>query len=140
MLKRRQNFLIMTSTWNLFFFALLFREFFYIQMEKYARQALSEGVKSDTELHVSEESELYRVLNVHYNRNNHIEVSSSLFSFHKIRRRTLYKLSYMTMRRGFHISSGRIFAYFIITRWCQLTTQTRFSDYALPTKFCKKKV
>ena len=99
MLKRRQNFLIMTSTWNLFFFALLFREFFYIQMEKYARQALSEGVKSDTELHVSEESELYRVLNVHYNRNNHIEVSSTLFSFHKIRRRTLYKLSYMTMKR-----------------------------------------
>jgi len=43
-------------------------------MEKYARQALSEGVKSDTELHVTEESELYRVINVHYNRNNHIEV------------------------------------------------------------------
>ena len=43
-------------------------------MEKYARQALSEGAKSDTELHVSEDSELYRVLNVHYNRNNHIEV------------------------------------------------------------------
>ena len=62
---------------------LSYREFFYIQMEKYARQALSEGVKSDTELHVSEESELYRVLNVHYNRNNHIEVSLSLFSFHK---------------------------------------------------------
>ena len=53
-------------------------------MEKYARQALSEGVKSDTELHVSEESELYRVLNVHYNRNNHIEVSSVMFSFHKV--------------------------------------------------------
>merc|ERR1712012_983252 len=51
-----------------------FREFYYIQMEKYARQALSEGVKSDTELHVTEESELYRVINVHYNRNNHIEV------------------------------------------------------------------
>ena len=51
-------------------------------MEKYARQALSEGVKSDTELHVSEESELYRVLNVHYNRNNHIEVSPC---FHFIR-------------------------------------------------------
>lgn len=43
-------------------------------MEKYARQALSEGVKSDSELHVAEESELYRVINVHYNRNNHIEV------------------------------------------------------------------
>jgi hypothetical protein len=44
-------------------------------MEKYARQSLSEGVKSDSELHVSEESELYRVINVHYNRNNHIEVN-----------------------------------------------------------------
>ena len=43
-------------------------------MEKYARQALSEGAKSDSELHVNEDSELYRVLNVHYNRNNHIEV------------------------------------------------------------------
>jgi hypothetical protein len=35
---------------------------------------LSEGVKSETELHVTEDSELYRVINVHYNRNNHIEV------------------------------------------------------------------
>ena len=43
-------------------------------MEKYARQELSEGAKSDSELHVNEDSELYRVLNVHYNRNNHIEV------------------------------------------------------------------
>jgi hypothetical protein len=43
-------------------------------MEKYARQALSEGVKSDSELHVTEDAELYRVINVHYNRNNHIEV------------------------------------------------------------------
>merc|ERR1712223_781642 len=51
-----------------------FREFFYIQMEKYARQALSEGVKNGEDLHVSVESELYRVLNLHYNRNNHIEV------------------------------------------------------------------
>jgi len=44
-------------------------------MEKYARQAISEGVKSDSELRVNEDSELYRVLNVHYNRNNHIEVN-----------------------------------------------------------------
>lgn len=61
-----------------------FREFFYIQMEKYARQALSEGVKSDTELHVSEESELYRVLNVHYNRNNHIEIPEHFLPVVKI--------------------------------------------------------
>ena len=43
-------------------------------MEKYARQALSEGIKNAEDLHVSVESELYRVLNLHYNRNNHIEV------------------------------------------------------------------
>ncbi|KAK4871432.1 hypothetical protein RN001_016463, partial [Aquatica leii] len=51
-----------------------FREFYYIQMEKYARQAVSEGVKNGDDLHVSGDSELYRVLNLHYNRNNHIEV------------------------------------------------------------------
>ena len=45
-------------------------------MEKYARQALSEGVKSEQDLQIHEDSELYRVLNVHYNRNNHIEVSA----------------------------------------------------------------
>jgi len=51
-----------------------FREFYYIQMEKYARQALSEGVKNLEDIHVSMDSELYRGLNLHYNRNNHIEV------------------------------------------------------------------
>lgn len=43
-------------------------------MEKYARQAVSEGVKSVEDLHVSGDCEIYRVLNLHYNRNNHIEV------------------------------------------------------------------
>nr|XP_032521129.1 homeobox protein prospero isoform X2 [Danaus plexippus plexippus] len=51
-----------------------FREFYYIQMEKYARQAISEGLKTADDLHVAGDSELYRVLNLHYNRNNHIEV------------------------------------------------------------------
>ncbi|XP_028171692.1 homeobox protein prospero isoform X2 [Ostrinia nubilalis] len=51
-----------------------FREFYYIQMEKYARQAISEGLKTPEDLHVAGDSELYRVLNLHYNRNNHIEV------------------------------------------------------------------
>lgn len=50
-------------------------EFYYIQMEKYARQALSEGVKMPEDLHVTEDSELLRVLNLHYNRSNHIQVS-----------------------------------------------------------------
>ncbi|XP_064484099.1 homeobox protein prospero-like [Ornithodoros turicata] len=51
-----------------------FREFYYIQMEKYARQSVSEGVKNVEDLKVSADSELLRVLNLHYNRNNHIEV------------------------------------------------------------------
>ena len=60
--------------------SIICREFYYIQMEKYARQALSEGIKNSEDIHVSVDSELYRVLNLHYNRNNHIEVSiSTLF-------------------------------------------------------------
>ncbi len=44
-------------------------------MEKYARQAVSEGIKAPDDLRVLADSEIYRVLNLHYNRNNHIEVS-----------------------------------------------------------------
>ncbi|EDS41185.1 homeobox protein prospero/prox-1 [Culex quinquefasciatus] len=50
------------------------REFYYIQMEKYARQSVSEGMKNVDDIHVGNDSEIYRVLNLHYNRNNHIEV------------------------------------------------------------------
>lgn len=53
---------------------LLYREFFYIQMEKYSRQALAEGVKNVSDLVVSADCELFRVLVLHYNRNNQIEV------------------------------------------------------------------
>ena len=51
-----------------------FREFFYIQMEKYARQHLAEGIQNAEELHVDMDSEIYRALNSHYNRNNQLEV------------------------------------------------------------------
>jgi predicted kinase len=51
-------------------------EFFYIQMEKYARQALAEGVKGVSDLVVTKDDELYRVLILHYNRNNQIEVTA----------------------------------------------------------------
>ncbi|XP_012936323.1 alpha-protein kinase 1 [Aplysia californica] len=51
-----------------------FREFFYIQMEKYARQALAEGLQHADELVVTSDSELFRHLNLHYNRNNQLEV------------------------------------------------------------------
>ena len=57
------------------FFFYFCREFYYIQMEKHARQALSEGIKSPDDIVVTMDSELIRVLNLHYNRNNHLEVS-----------------------------------------------------------------
>lgn len=56
-------------------FLLSYREFYYIQMEKYARQAVSEGISGAENIEVTMDSELLRVLNLHYNRNNHIEVS-----------------------------------------------------------------
>ena len=46
-------------------------------MEKYSRQALAEGVKNQEDLIVTTDSELYRVLNLHYNRNNQLEVPES---------------------------------------------------------------
>ena len=45
-------------------------------MEKYARQCLSEGHKHPEDVGVNLDAELYRVINLHYNRNNHIEVST----------------------------------------------------------------
>ncbi|GAU97830.1 hypothetical protein RvY_09060 [Ramazzottius varieornatus] len=54
-----------------------FREFYYIQMEKFAKQALADGIQSADDIQVSKDSELYRTLNLHYNRNNHIDVPDS---------------------------------------------------------------
>ncbi|XP_055448934.1 prospero homeobox protein 2 [Psammomys obesus] len=51
-----------------------FREFYYIQMEKYARQAISDGVTNPQMLAVLRDSELFRVLNTHYNKGNDFEV------------------------------------------------------------------
>jgi hypothetical protein len=55
-------------------FALFFSEFFYIQIEKYARQYLAEGVRNIEDLIITTDSDLYRVLNLHYNRSNQIDV------------------------------------------------------------------
>ncbi|NXP44817.1 PROX2 protein, partial [Heliornis fulica] len=51
-----------------------FREFYYIQVEKFARQALLEGVTDAGDLQVSRDSELFRTLNTHYNKGNDFEV------------------------------------------------------------------
>ncbi|NP_571480.2 prospero homeobox protein 1a [Danio rerio] len=51
-----------------------FREFYYIQMEKFARQAINDGVTGSEELSVSRDCELFRALNMHYNKANDFEV------------------------------------------------------------------
>nr|XP_003924597.2 prospero homeobox protein 2 isoform X2 [Saimiri boliviensis boliviensis] len=51
-----------------------FREFYYIQMEKFARQAISDGVTNPKMLVVLRNSELFRALNMHYNKGNDFEV------------------------------------------------------------------
>ncbi|XP_068165891.1 prospero homeobox protein 1-like [Antennarius striatus] len=51
-----------------------FREFYYIQMEKFARQAINEGVTAADDLLVSRDTELFRALNMHYNKANDFEV------------------------------------------------------------------
>ncbi|XP_060118892.1 prospero homeobox protein 2 [Heteronotia binoei] len=51
-----------------------FREFYYIQMEKFARQALLDGVTDPDDLIISRDSELFCSLNTHYNKGNDFEV------------------------------------------------------------------
>ncbi|KTG06727.1 hypothetical protein cypCar_00018582, partial [Cyprinus carpio] len=55
-----------------------FREFYYIQMEKFARQAINNGVAAVDDIIVSRDSELYKVLNMHYNKANDFEVCAHL--------------------------------------------------------------
>uniref|UniRef100_A0A3B3QGS0 Prospero domain-containing protein n=1 Tax=Paramormyrops kingsleyae TaxID=1676925 RepID=A0A3B3QGS0_9TELE len=51
-----------------------FREFYYIQMEKFARQAILDGSGSTRDLSVTRDSELFRALNTHYNKANDFQV------------------------------------------------------------------
>lgn len=49
-------------------------------MEKFARQAINDGVTGADELTVSRDCELYRALNMHYNKANDFEVSPVHYS------------------------------------------------------------
>uniref|UniRef100_A0AAQ6IMJ7 Prospero domain-containing protein n=1 Tax=Anabas testudineus TaxID=64144 RepID=A0AAQ6IMJ7_ANATE len=51
-----------------------FREFYYIQMEKFARQAMVDGISDVKDITVSRDSELFRALNMHYNKANDFHV------------------------------------------------------------------
>ncbi|XP_036406213.1 prospero homeobox protein 1-like [Megalops cyprinoides] len=51
-----------------------FREFYYIQMEKFARQSIVDGVTNVKDLSVTRDSELFRALNTHYNKASDFQV------------------------------------------------------------------
>ncbi|XP_034755633.1 prospero homeobox protein 1-like [Etheostoma cragini] len=67
-----------------------FREFYYIQMEKFARTALLEGVADVRGLTVERESDLFRALNMHYNKANDFQVPDRFLEVAKITLREFY--------------------------------------------------
>ncbi|EHH28047.1 hypothetical protein EGK_18383 [Macaca mulatta] len=81
-----------------------FREFYYIQMEKSARQAISDGVTNPKMLVVLRNSELFRALNMHYNKGNDFEISADHFS--KLKTNFLQDLSVAIYS---HLSAGRVY-------------------------------
>lgn len=92
-------------------FSRVFREFFYIQIEKYARQYLAEGVRHVEDLVITTESDLYRVLNLHYNRSNQIEVRRSIWlDDDKKEKRIFFSLGSIEFLRSCSINIKRIFS------------------------------
>uniref|UniRef100_A0A668AVF0 Prospero domain-containing protein n=1 Tax=Myripristis murdjan TaxID=586833 RepID=A0A668AVF0_9TELE len=67
-----------------------FREFYYIQMEKFARHAIMEGVADVRDLTVGRESELFRALNMHYNKSSDFQVPDRFIEVAEITLREFY--------------------------------------------------
>ncbi|XP_076802514.1 uncharacterized protein LOC143446657 isoform X2 [Clavelina lepadiformis] len=65
-----------------------FREFYYIQMEKFARQVLSDGLTDVSQIQVTRDSELFRVLSLHYNKSNDYRVPEQ---FIKVSQKSLHE-------------------------------------------------
>lgn len=61
-------------------------------MEKYARQAINDGVTSTEELSITRDCELYRALNMHYNKANDFEVRTDLSLFKKNLTMQIYRI------------------------------------------------
>ncbi|XP_034383798.1 prospero homeobox protein 2-like [Cyclopterus lumpus] len=66
-----------------------FREFYYIQMEKFARHALT-AVADVRSLTVGRESDLFRALNMHYNKTNDFQVPDGFVEVAEITLREFY--------------------------------------------------
>ncbi|KAM3857379.1 prospero homeobox 3 [Diretmus argenteus] len=75
-----------------------FREFFYIQMERFARQAVREALTRDAapllgrdnQLRMGRDTELYRILNMHYNKSNIYQVPERFIEVAEIALREFY--------------------------------------------------
>ncbi|KAK5848504.1 hypothetical protein PBY51_006112 [Eleginops maclovinus] len=75
-----------------------FREFFYIQMERFARQAVREALTRDGaprlnregQLRVGRDTELYRILNMHYNKSNVYQVPERFIEISEVALREFY--------------------------------------------------
>ncbi|XP_049613333.1 uncharacterized protein [Syngnathus scovelli] len=67
-----------------------FREFYYIQMEKFARRAVAEGPADAVALSVDRESQLFRALNVHYNKGGDFQVPNGFLEVAEITLRQFY--------------------------------------------------
>ncbi|XP_078714264.1 prospero homeobox protein 1 [Lampetra fluviatilis] len=66
-----------------------FREFYYIQMEKFARAAVTEGLDGET-LGVTRDSELFKAINAHYNKSNDFQVPETFLEVAGITLREFY--------------------------------------------------
>ncbi|XP_032367478.1 prospero homeobox 3 isoform X2 [Etheostoma spectabile] len=75
-----------------------FREFFYIQMERFARQAVREALTRDgaprlareSQMRVGRDTELYRILNMHYNKSNIYQVPERFIEVSEVALREFY--------------------------------------------------
>uniref|UniRef100_A0A3Q3X9E0 Prospero domain-containing protein n=1 Tax=Mola mola TaxID=94237 RepID=A0A3Q3X9E0_MOLML len=67
-----------------------FREFFYIQMERFARQAVREALTRESQLRVGRDTELYRILNMHYNKSNVYQVPERFIEVSEVALREFY--------------------------------------------------
>ncbi|XP_036814211.1 prospero homeobox protein 1-like [Oncorhynchus mykiss] len=73
-----------------------FREFFYIQMERFARQAARDGAPClgregrEPPLRLGRDTELYRILNMHYNKSNDYQVPDRFVEIAELALREFY--------------------------------------------------
>uniref|UniRef100_UPI00398F0260 prospero homeobox protein 2 n=1 Tax=Pristiophorus japonicus TaxID=55135 RepID=UPI00398F0260 len=71
-----------------------FREFYYIQMEKFARQAVNDGTTDANDLKVTRDSDLYRALNVHYNKANDFQIPRKFLEVAEVTLREFFNAVY----------------------------------------------